>query len=152
MLINAKEAELAEYTRDYNVTQDFYNGMLRRLENARVSMQLDEEEQGVTFKVQESAVIPTSPDGISLTQMLIASFALSLLVPGGLLVLHIELDTRIRSEAGWSEDWPPLIATVPPMLFVGKRKLSTGIFFTAVVLLLVALYSCVGALNYMDYL
>ena len=152
VLINEKEAELAEYTRDYNVTQDFYNGMLRRLENARVSVQLDEEEQGVTFKVQESAVIPTSPDGVSLTQMLIASFAFSLLVPGGLLVLYIELDTRIRSEAGWSSDWPPLIATVPPMLFVGKRKLSMGIFFTAVVLLLVALYSFVGALNYMDYL
>lgn len=151
-LINEKEAELAELTRDYNVTRDFYNEMLRRLENARVSMHLDEEQQGVTFKIQESAVIPTQPDGFTLPQLMVGSILLALATPVGLLIVFMELDTRIRSEARWSEDWPALVAVIPPMKEVKKRKFSDGLFIALVAVLLAGLYGSVGGAYYLGYI
>ncbi len=151
-LINEKEAELAELTRDYNVTRDFYNEMLRRLENARVSMHLDEEQQGVTFKVQESAVIPTQPDGLALSQMMIGSFLLSIMAPIGLMVVYMELDTRIRSEARWSDEWPPLVAIIPPLATAKKRRPGNKVFVSIVFVLLFLLYGAVWAFDYLGYL
>jgi len=151
-LINAKEAELAELTRDYNVTRDFYNEMLRRLENARVSMHLDEEQQGITFKIQESAVIPTQPDGYSLSQMMVGSFLFALMIPAGLMVVYMELDPRIKSESRWLDEWPPLVATIPPMAAVKKKLIGNGIFSALVTALVVVLYGTVGTFNYLGYL
>lgn len=150
-LINEKEAELAELTRDYNVTRDFYNEMLRRLENARVSMHLDEEQQGVTFKVQESAVIPTQPDGFAFSRLMMGSFLLAIMTPIGLMVVYMELDTRIRSESRWSEEWPPLVAVIPPLAMKKKRRPGNKLFATAFVVLLFGLYGGVWALNYLGY-
>ena len=143
--INETEAELAELTRDYNVTQDFYNDMLKRLENARVSMHLDEEQQGVTFKVQESATIPTKPDGFSFGQLMMISMVLAFAAPIGLLVVYMELDTRIRSENKWQEEWPPLLVTVPPMTVLSARKIGNGIFVLIGLALLAGLYGGVAA-------
>src|SRR4030067_500487 len=58
------EATLAELTRDYQVTRDIYQDLLRRRENARVSMNMDRENQGLTFKIQEAATFPTHPGGL----------------------------------------------------------------------------------------
>lgn len=150
-LINEKEAELAELTRDYNVTRDFYNEMLHRLENARVSMHLDQEQQGVTFKVQESAVIPTQPDGFALTQMMMGSFLLAIMAPIGLMVVYMELDTRIRSESRWSDEWPPLVAIIPPLAFAKKRRPGNKVFAVIFFVLLFGLYGTVWTLNYLGY-
>lgn len=150
-LINEKEAELAELTRDYNVTRDFYNEMLRRLENARVSMHLDEEQQGVTFKVQESAVIPTQPDGFALPQMMVGSFLLAIMAPIGLMVVYMELDTRIRSESRWSDEWPPLVAIIPPLASAKKRRPGNKVFAAIVFVLLFGLYGSVWTLDYLGY-
>lgn len=151
-LINEKEAELSELTRDYNVTRDFYNEMLRRLENARVSMHLDEQEQGVTFKVQESAVIPTRPDGLALPELMAGSLLASLMAPIALLIVFMELDTRIRSESKWSEEWPALVGTIPPMVAARKRRISDGIFVCIFAASILLLYGSVGASSYLGYL
>src|SRR5690606_21256826 len=58
------EAALAELTRDYEVNRDIYQDLLRRRENARVSMSLDAEQRGLTFRVQESAALPLQPTGL----------------------------------------------------------------------------------------
>jgi len=151
-MINENEAELAELTRDYNVTRDFYNEMLRRLESARVSVQLDEQEQGVTFKVQESAVIPTQPDGLAFRELMMGSFALSLMVPFGLLILFVELDSRIRSESRWDADWPPLLATVPPLATRKRWRLPDSVFLGLSIVLLIGLYATVGTLYLLEYI
>ena len=39
------ESALAELTRDYEVNRDIYQDLLRRRENARVSMELDREKR-----------------------------------------------------------------------------------------------------------
>ena len=146
-LINESVAQLAELTRDYNVTQSFYNDLLKNLENARVSMNLDEEQQGVTFKVQEAAVIPTQPDGFSFTQLLLGSFLLSLAVPLGILILYMELDPRISSESDFQADWPPFLIAIPPMLSATRKRVSDGLFLTMIIIISLMLYGSAIVVN-----
>ncbi|PCJ27287.1 MAG: hypothetical protein COA96_03630 [SAR86 cluster bacterium] len=150
-LINESEAELAELTRDYNVTQDFYNEMLQRLENARVSMHLDEEEQGVTFKIQESAVIPTQPDGFTFSQLMMGSIILALCAPIGLLIVYMELDTRIKSESNWSESWPPMLITIPHMQTENVRRVADRYFTAMVAAAMVSIYGITWYLNLAEF-
>jgi polysaccharide chain length determinant protein (PEP-CTERM system associated) len=146
-LINESQAQLAELTRDYDVTKDFYNSLLKTLENARVSMNLDEEQQGVTFKVQEAAVIPTQPDGFSLYQLLLGSLLLSVAVPLGILVLYMELDPRISSESDFQSDWPPFLIAIPPMMNGTRKRISDGAFITVLILMSLVFYGAAIAVS-----
>jgi polysaccharide chain length determinant protein (PEP-CTERM system associated) len=95
--IAASEGALAELTRDYEVNRDIYQDLLRRRENARVSMVMDEEQRGLTFRIQDPAILPLRPSGLRLTHFAGAGLALGALVPMGLLFLLIRFDPRVRS-------------------------------------------------------
>jgi len=144
--INETEAELAELTRDYTVTQNFYNNMLERLENARVSMHLDEEQQGVTFRIQESAVIPITPDGFTVREFMLGSLLLAIFVPFGIVYSVVTLDQRVRTESSWMEEWPPLIATIPPVVSRKSILSSNRLFMAFVIILFIGLY---GTFSYL---
>src|SRR5690606_32346286 len=62
--IAASESVLAELTRDYEVNREIYQDLLRRRENARVSMGLDLENRGLTLRVQDPATMPLRPTGL----------------------------------------------------------------------------------------
>src|SRR3546814_4245213 len=51
------EAVTAELTRDYTVNRDVYQDLLKRRESARVSMNLDADQDGPSFAVQNPAEI-----------------------------------------------------------------------------------------------
>ncbi|MHA6203870.1 XrtA system polysaccharide chain length determinant [Dyella soli] len=87
----------AELTRDYNVNRDVYQDLLKRRENARVSMNLDAEQRGLTFLVQNPAVMPLTPSGLRFMHFSLAGIALSLAIPVGLLFCLVRLDPRVRS-------------------------------------------------------
>jgi polysaccharide chain length determinant protein (PEP-CTERM system associated) len=87
----------AELTRDYNVNRDVYQDLLKRRENARVSMNLDAEQRGMTFLIQNPAVMPLLPSGVRFMHFGLAGIALSLAVPLGLLFAVVRFDPRVRS-------------------------------------------------------
>ncbi len=91
------EAELAELTRDYEVNRELYQDLLKRRENARVSMSLDAEQRGLSFRVQEPAALPLQPAGLRLLHFALAGLALGVAVPVGLLVAWLHLDPRARN-------------------------------------------------------
>jgi hypothetical protein len=91
-----KGAELTELTRDYDVTKGVYERMLERKEAARLSMTLDIEGQGLSFKIQETAVFPRKPSGLQFWHLAIVGPFLALLVPLGLLIAYVVLDPRVR--------------------------------------------------------
>ena len=95
--INGVEATLSELMRDYQVNQDVYQSLLRQRENARISMNIDKEQQGLTFKVQEPAALQLTPKGIRFAHFLAAGFVFSFLVPIGIVYGLTLLDRRIRS-------------------------------------------------------
>lgn len=112
--VHGGEATLAELTRDYQVNRDIYQDLLKRRENARVSMNLDKEKQGLTIKIQEPATLPLSPSGLRFLHFVIGGLALGVLLPFGLLYAKLHLDSRLRLGVLISEKHKvPLLAVVP---------------------------------------
>jgi polysaccharide chain length determinant protein (PEP-CTERM system associated) len=95
--IAASESALAELTRDYEVNRDIYQDLLKRRENARVSMVMDEEQRGLTMRIQDPAVIPLRPSGLRLMHFAIGGLVLAVAVTFGLLFARVNFDPRIHS-------------------------------------------------------
>lgn len=93
------EATLVELTRDYQVTRDIYQDLLRRRENARVSMNMDRENQGLTFKIQEAATLPTQPGGLMFWHFIVLGILLGVLAPIILVYVKLQIDPRLRQIA-----------------------------------------------------
>lgn len=112
--VNALESQLEEMSRDLDVTQSIYDDLLTRRENARVSLNLQLENQGSTFKIQEPAVVPLVPSGLRFQHFALLCIPLGLAVPFGLIYVYLFLDTRIRHEEAFSEELKkyPVLATV----------------------------------------
>ncbi|MBN8727803.1 MAG: hypothetical protein J0H15_08890 [Xanthomonadales bacterium] len=130
------ENALAELTRDYEVNRDIYQDLLKRRENARVSMNLDEKRQGLTFRIQEPAVMPLRPSGLRMMHFAAAGLAFGFALPLGVLFGYARLDPRLRT-AGQLERQTgiPVLATVPfyPTWRDRRRARASGIIVTAVV-------------------
>lgn len=112
--IASSESSLAELTRDYEVNRDLYQDLLKRRENARVSMNLDAERRGLSFRIQEPARLPLRPSGLRLMYVVAAGLGMALIVPLVLLFGIVRLDPRVRLPARIEyEARLPVLGTVP---------------------------------------
>jgi len=112
--LHSSDARLAELTRDYQGNRDIYQDLMRRRENARVSMNLDSERQGLTLKIQEPAVLPVGPTGLRFLHFVIGGLLLGILIPVALVYARLELDPRIRvGEAIAKAHKVPVVVVVP---------------------------------------
>jgi polysaccharide chain length determinant protein (PEP-CTERM system associated) len=91
------QARYSELTRDYDVLRKVYEEMLSKKETARVSMTLNVEGQGVSYRIQEPAVFPLRPTGLVFIHFAIIGPLLGLLFPFGLIVAYVLLDPHFRS-------------------------------------------------------
>ncbi|TBR36140.1 MULTISPECIES: XrtA system polysaccharide chain length determinant [Dyella] len=104
----------AELTRDYTVNRDVYQDLLKRRENARVSMNLDAEQRGLTFLIQNPAVMPLTPSGLRFLHFGAAGMALAIAIPLGLLFALVRFDPRVRSVEKLEHDTGlTVLATIP---------------------------------------
>jgi len=55
------ERQLSELTRDYEINKKFYEDLLSQQENARLTMTLGAEQQGVLYRIHQSANFPARP-------------------------------------------------------------------------------------------
>ena len=137
------QAQLAELTRDYDVTRQLYEDLLERKEKARMSMALDIEGQGITYRVKEPVVFPTAPVGLRFTHFFLAAPVLGMLVPIGLLIAYVLLDPRIRFSDRLQNALPagiPVLAVIPHVATPLERRANRSEWlmvagFVAVVLL-----------------
>lgn len=114
--VAAREAELSELVRDNSVTREIYEEMLGRKEKARLSMTLDIEGQGVSYKIQEPAVFPLQPSGLRFEYFAMAGPVVGLLASLGLIVLYVLLDPRVRSPSSLVQKLPAdieLLVVIP---------------------------------------
>jgi len=95
--INSAEATLTALTRDYNVNQDVYHDLLRRRENARVSMNLDAEHQGLNLSINEPAFLPHAPSGPRFIHFILGGIVLGVLLPLGVLYGKQQMFPRVYS-------------------------------------------------------
>lgn len=112
--IAESENTLAELTRDYEVNRDIYQDLLKRRENARVSMELDREQRGLTLRVQDPATMPLRPTGLSPMHVVLVGLALALAIPAGLIFLRARFDPRIRSARHLQKVAPVAVLTTVP--------------------------------------
>ena len=143
------QGEIEKLRRDYQVNEDIYEDLLRRRENARVSLNLDTEQQGLTLRIREPAYLPASPDGPRMLHFALAGGVLGLGVPIGALFLLLTVDPRVRHES----QMPPaarelLLATIPRAY--GRRARRRARFSVVVAALVsVAVVALLTALMFM---
>jgi len=94
--VHSGDARLAELTRDYQVDREIYQDLLRRRERARVSMNLDSDRQGLSFKIQEPAVLPVNPTGLQFSHFMAGGLLFGILIPLAILFARLHVDPRIR--------------------------------------------------------
>lgn len=145
--IAASESALAELTRDYEVNREIYQDLLRRRENARVSMGLDRENRGLTLRVQDPAIMPLRSTGLRFAHFAAAGLLLAIALPIGLLVLLVKFDPRIRSQRLIEQrSGYPLLTTIPP--YRTRRERRREVTHMMVSASLVASVGLVFALTY----
>lgn len=149
--IQEKKARLAELTRDNEVNREIYNDLLKRREKARVSMRLDVEGQGFSYKVHEPPMYPLAPSGLRFLHFAGAGLLIGLLAPIGLLVVALQIDPRIRTASAFEENVGiPVLAVLPhvetPFEHRVQRRRTWMIGFCGV--LLVALYAWICWLKF----
>ena len=121
--IAASEGALAELTRDYEVNREIYQDLLRRRENARVSMGLDQENRGLTLRIQDPATMPLRPSGLRFLHIAAAGLLLAIALPLGLVFLVARFDPRVRTPHLIVKHASlPLLTTVPSYPTPGERR------------------------------
>lgn len=142
--VHSDDASLAEVTRDYQVNNTLYQDLLKRREQALVSMNINKERQGLGFSIQEEAELPLRPTGLQLKYAVFAGMLLSVLIPLGLLFALVKFDPRIRMSSTIAEQLKvPVLAVVPHLWAPGeivhfKRELQTSIFISVGTLSVIA--------------
>lgn len=110
------EAQESELVRDYQVNQEYYQNLLRRRENARLSMNLALQEAGLSYKVQEKANFPQVPKGLRFLHFILAGPVLGLAIPIAFFVMLLQVDPRVRSgNVLESELELPFLGDIPKM-------------------------------------
>lgn len=146
--VHGGAARLAELTRDYQVNREIYQDLLRRRENARVSMNLDKENQGLTFRIQEPARAPTAPSGPRFWHFMLGGVFLGLAIPLALIYAMLQFDSKIRIAPLLTERLGiPVLATVPHFWFPQEttatrretQRLSAALAGTAMLLIVVGI-------------
>lgn len=148
--IAASESKVAELTRDYEVNRDLYQDLLKRRENARVSMNLDAEHRGLSFRIQEPAVMPLRPSGLRLMHIAGAGLGLATLAPLLLLLGFIRFDPRVRTPLRIERDAGlPVIAAIPVYRTapLRKRALRRVTLATLILLSVPVAYAAILALK-----
>lgn len=93
----AQDTGLSELLRRYESTRDVYQDLLKRRENARVSMELDSEQRGLALRVQEEPELPLVPAGLRLMHVTALGLLVAVAAPLGLLYAFVRLDPRVRT-------------------------------------------------------
>lgn len=132
------EAELQRLTRDYEVNHAIYQDLTRRRENARVSMNLNTEQQGLNLRIVEPAYFSHSPAGPRLVHFAFGGLAVGAALPLGLLFGLILIDPRVRTGAAVTDRLGmPLLGSIPrldtPQEAQAERR---GLFVSGVLVLL----------------
>ncbi|GAB3384615.1 XrtA system polysaccharide chain length determinant [Lysobacter fragariae] len=112
--IIGSESTVTALTRAHDVNQEMYEDLLKRRENARVSMSLDADGRSLGFQIQEPASVPLMPTGLRLMHFAVIGLLLAIAVPLLLLSMLVKHDPRVRTplqiehEAGL-----PVLGSIP---------------------------------------
>ena len=114
--VTGNQAELSDFTRDYDVTKNHYEKMLSRKENAKLTMALNNEGQGENYRLVQAPIFPLQPEGLNPLFILMVAPLVALLAPMALVFVFVLFDPRIRAVSRMTEVLPEgiqLLCVVP---------------------------------------
>jgi polysaccharide chain length determinant protein (PEP-CTERM system associated) len=91
-----REQELAIITRDYETTREQHKILLSKRGEADMASELEQRQQGETFRVIEPARLPDRPAGPNRFRLLMVGLALALGASGVAVLLAEQVDTSFR--------------------------------------------------------
>jgi polysaccharide chain length determinant protein (PEP-CTERM system associated) len=91
-----REQELAIITRDYETTRELHRNLLGKRGEADMAADLEQRQQGETFRVIEPARLPDRPAGPNRFRLLLVGLALALGASGVAVLLAEQVDTSFR--------------------------------------------------------
>jgi polysaccharide chain length determinant protein (PEP-CTERM system associated) len=149
------EAKLTKLTRNYEVNQEIYQDLLRRLQNARVSKKIDEQQKGVTYKIQEAAKIPLLPAGARFLHFALAGLILGILVPVGFIYFLIQFDPRVRfSQIISNELNIPVLVEINKYITPEQERKNrvNAVIISIGVIFVISIYGYIGWMKYTENL
>tara|TARA_R110001592_G_scaffold29205_4_gene106214 strand:+ start:669 stop:2204 length:1536 start_codon:yes stop_codon:yes gene_type:complete len=138
---NAQESEL---TRDYTVTKKIYEDMLERKEKARLSMTLNIEGQGVTYRIQEPALPPLNPTGLRFVHFVVLGPLVGFFAVLALIVAYVLVDQRIRFPDRLSSLGVPTLAVIPHVKTAFTKRVMRTDMIICMLLALAIMAAYVG--------
>jgi hypothetical protein len=140
-----QDTTLSELSQRYEATHDIYEDLLKRRENARVSMDLDAERRGLTMRIEEAAELPVVASGLRLFELSLIGLLVAFLVPAGTLFAIVRLDPRLRSgEQIERLARVPLLVSIPyAPAAAGRSSRRRGLLAAAMVTGVAAVYAAV---------
>ncbi len=139
--IGESEQALTELNRDYEVNQDIYQDLLRRREKARVSMTMDQEQQGLIMSVQEPPAVPFTPTGLRFLHIALAGLVFSFALPLAITALLVQFDPRVRMKEQIEQLQVPVLSVISDMKPVGASATASTLAFTIGLFALAAMYA-----------
>lgn len=130
--------QFEQLLRDYRINQESYADLLKRRETARVSKNLDAEQQGLTLRISQPAYLPHQGGGPRLLHFAVAGLLLGAFVPLGTVFALTQVDPRLRKGSTIQDDLGlPLLAVVPHLETPREaRAHARGAFYTGAVIVL----------------
>ncbi len=111
--VNLIYSQLQGLSRDYDVTKNLYNNLLTKRENARISLNLENENAGSLYEVQEPPTIPLVPQGLRFLHFAFGSIIGGISIPLAIIFGLLMIDPRIRHEDNIdSDDAIPVIGVI----------------------------------------
>jgi hypothetical protein len=136
--IPAQELEHLRLNRDYNVNEGIYHMLLRRLEEAKITREMDVNNKGDRFLIVDQAVLPILPVKPNRVKIMLFGFIIGAMVGVGIIYLLEYSDSSLRdvreAETLFSL---PVLAIIPQIVTPKQRwhrRLRNGFGTSCVVL------------------
>lgn len=149
------EGEVSALTRAHDVNREMYEDLLKRRENARVSMNLDADGRSLGFQIQEPASLPLLPSGLRLVHFAVAGLLVAVMVPMLLLSVIVKHDPRVRMPMQIERDAGlPVLGRIPSNMSLDRLELRSKRMRmgTALIVVVPVIYGIVMILKLVDVL
>ncbi len=137
-----QEQALARLQRGYDVSLSIYKTLLNKLEEARISRELELRERGENFQIIDTAQLPLLPTKPDRPKLILVALALGLIAALALIYLLYYLDSSIGNlDEAKNYFKYPVLAGIPIITNdkdIKKKRRSNLIFFSTAGLFLVS--------------
>ena len=124
---SARAIQLSKITRTYEVTQQKYEDLLRKLLESRLSESMEKKRKATRFQILDPANFPSSPERPNRPLIVVMGFIAALAAGFGLSILMENINTTFKNAEELNAEIDlPLLASIPAIktrgMILEKRR------------------------------